>query len=43
MRCERFPEIDRVAWFGLNAAREKILGYQRPFLDELETVIATQR
>jgi len=42
-RRERFPEIDRVAWFGLNAAREKILGYQRPFLDELETVIATQR
>ena len=31
-----FPEIDRIAWFGLDAAREKILAYQRPFLDELE-------
>lgn len=42
-RRERFPEIDRVAWFGLEQAREKILGYQQPFLDELETVIATRR
>jgi predicted NUDIX family NTP pyrophosphohydrolase len=31
-----FPEIDRVAWFGLAEARAKILTYQRPFLDELE-------
>jgi predicted NUDIX family NTP pyrophosphohydrolase len=42
-RRERFPEIDRVAWFGLNAAREKILGYQRPFLDELERIVAMRR
>jgi predicted NUDIX family NTP pyrophosphohydrolase len=34
-----FPEIDRVAWVGLDAAREKILTYQRPFLDELETTL----
>jgi len=31
----RFPEIDRVAWFGMDEAREKILAYQLPFLDEL--------
>lgn len=31
-----FPEIDRVAWFSLDAAREKILTYQRPWLDGLE-------
>src|ERR1043165_3534492 len=31
-----FPEIDRVAWFGLEEAREKILGYQLPWLEELE-------
>jgi len=31
-----FPEIDRVTWFGMDEAREKILAYQRPFLDELE-------
>jgi predicted NUDIX family NTP pyrophosphohydrolase len=35
-----FPEIDRVAWFGLREAREKIIAYQRPFLDELEEVLA---
>ena len=34
-----FPEIDRVEWFGLPPAREKILGYQRPFLDELQTIL----
>ena len=34
-----FPEIDRVAWFGLAEAREKILTYQLPFLDELEEKI----
>jgi predicted NUDIX family NTP pyrophosphohydrolase len=31
-----FPEIDRIEWFGLPAARAKILTYQLPFLDELE-------
>ncbi|MEA2870896.1 MAG: hypothetical protein QOH67_872 [Hyphomicrobiales bacterium] len=35
-----FPEIDRVAWFGLPEARKKILAYQRPFLDELEAIVA---
>jgi predicted NUDIX family NTP pyrophosphohydrolase len=35
-----FPEIDRVAWFALPQAREKILGYQRPWLDELEQMLA---
>ncbi|MGB9368475.1 MAG: NUDIX domain-containing protein [Xanthobacteraceae bacterium] len=34
-----FPEIDRVAWFGLEAAREKILAYQRPWLEELESIL----
>jgi predicted NUDIX family NTP pyrophosphohydrolase len=36
-----FPEIDRVAWFSLDAAREKILGYQQPFLDELEALLGS--
>ena len=35
-----FPEVDRVAWFGLPEAREKILGYQRPLVDELEAILA---
>ena len=32
---QTFPEVDRAAWFDLAAAREKILGGQLPFLDEL--------
>jgi predicted NUDIX family NTP pyrophosphohydrolase len=35
-RRQRFPEIDRVAYFPLPAARMKILAYQRPLLDDLE-------
>ena len=35
-----FPEIDRVAWFGLAAAREKILTYQLPFLVALEDLVS---
>jgi len=30
-----FPEVDRAAWFGLEAAREKLLAAQRRFLDDL--------
>jgi predicted NUDIX family NTP pyrophosphohydrolase len=35
-RMKSFPEVDRVAWFSLRQAHEKILPYQAPFLDELE-------
>ena len=35
-RRKSFPEIDRIAYFALPAARGKILVYQRPLLDELE-------
>ena len=34
-----FPEIDRVAWLGLDAARETIIAYQLPWLDELEKAL----
>src|SRR5256885_11772777 len=37
-----FPEIDRVGWFDLTIAREKILTYQRPFLEELERLLRSQ-
>ena len=37
---QSFPEIDRVAWFGLVEARAKIIAYQQPFLDELEGVLS---
>jgi predicted NUDIX family NTP pyrophosphohydrolase len=39
-RHQTFPEIDRVAWLGLEAARNKILPYQLPFLDQLERLLA---
>ncbi len=32
---ERFPEIDRVAWFGLDEARRRIKDAQAAFLDRL--------
>jgi predicted NUDIX family NTP pyrophosphohydrolase len=35
-RRRAFPEIDRIAYFSMPAATEKILAYQRPLLIELE-------
>jgi predicted NUDIX family NTP pyrophosphohydrolase len=32
-----FPEVDRIAYFTLPTAMEKILNYQQPFLRELQT------
>jgi predicted NUDIX family NTP pyrophosphohydrolase len=34
-RTSEFPEVDRAGWFGLDAAREKILPAQAPLLDRL--------
>jgi predicted NUDIX family NTP pyrophosphohydrolase len=34
-RLQEFPEIDRAAWFDLATAYQKVVGYQRPFLDRL--------
>jgi predicted NUDIX family NTP pyrophosphohydrolase len=34
-RLQSFPELDRVAWFGLEEAATRIVGGQRPFLDRL--------
>lgn len=39
-RRQRFPEVDRAAWFGLDEARRKILKGQRPLLDELQQRLA---
>ena len=34
-RMQEFPEVDRAAWFGLDAAREKLLAAQVPLVDRL--------
>ncbi|TMA31705.1 MAG: NUDIX domain-containing protein [Deltaproteobacteria bacterium] len=34
-----YPEVDRAGWFSLDQARRKILGGQRPLLDELERMV----
>jgi predicted NUDIX family NTP pyrophosphohydrolase len=36
-RRQRFPEIDRIAYFTLPSAMVKIVAYQQPLLRELET------
>lgn len=33
---QNFPEIDRIGYFALPAAKTKIIAYQQPLLDELE-------
>ena len=41
-RMQSFPEVDRIAWFGLAAARKKILPGQRPFIEELVERLARE-
>jgi predicted NUDIX family NTP pyrophosphohydrolase len=38
-RVKRFPEIDRVAWFGPEETRQRIKEAQIPFVERLETVL----
>jgi predicted NUDIX family NTP pyrophosphohydrolase len=35
-RRQQFPEVDRAAWFDVDAARGKLLPAQREFIDRLE-------
>ncbi len=39
-RQAQFPEVDRAAWFTLDAAREAIVPAQRRFVDDLQVVVA---
>ena len=39
-RLQQFPEIDRVGWFGLDQARDKLVKGQRTFLDRLADHLA---
>jgi predicted NUDIX family NTP pyrophosphohydrolase len=34
-QIQQFPELDRVAWFGLHEAAQKLVAAQREFLDRL--------
>jgi predicted NUDIX family NTP pyrophosphohydrolase len=38
-RRQRFPEIDRVAWFDPDEARRRIKPTQAPFIDRLEAAL----
>jgi predicted NUDIX family NTP pyrophosphohydrolase len=38
-KLQKFPEVDRIAWFDLATAKKKILPGQRAFLEELERMI----
>ena len=38
-RLQEFPELDRVEWFDLPTAREKLVKGQRAFLDRLEEAV----
>ena len=37
-RLREFPEVDRAAWLDLDAAREKLIPAQWPFLDQLARI-----
>ena len=37
-RMQEFPEVDRAGWFGLDAAREKLIPAQAPLLDRLAEI-----
>jgi predicted NUDIX family NTP pyrophosphohydrolase len=38
-KMQQFPEVDRAAWFDLDAARRKLLPAQRAFIDRLEELL----
>lgn len=39
-RVQEFPEVDRVEWMGLDAARERLVKGQRPAIDALAERLA---
>ncbi|HXW25554.1 MAG TPA: NUDIX domain-containing protein [Xanthobacteraceae bacterium] len=41
-RRQAFPEIDRVGYFGVDAALRKILAYQQPFIRELAAMVGAR-
>ena len=41
-QLREFPEVDRVGWFSLDAARAKLLPAQAAFIDRLEQALGLQ-
>lgn len=39
-QLKQFPEVDRIEWFGLDAARARLLPAQLPFLERLAQALA---
>lgn len=39
-KLQRYPEVDRAAWFPIDAARSMILRSQEPLLDALEALLS---
>lgn len=39
-KWQKFPEVDRAEWFGIEAAKQKILKGQSGFIDELLRILA---
>lgn len=42
-RIRRYPELDRIAWMGMEEARRRILQSQAPLLDALEAMLAVEQ
>jgi predicted NUDIX family NTP pyrophosphohydrolase len=42
-RVQRFPEIDRAAWWDFDTARRKLVSGQQPFLDRLLAAVDVNR
>ncbi len=38
-RVQKFPEVDRAEWFGIEEAKKKILGGQLPLLEQLRVIL----
>lgn len=41
-RMQSFPEVDRLAWFDVDAARRKLIAGQAPFLDALQQALVAR-
>jgi predicted NUDIX family NTP pyrophosphohydrolase len=42
-RTSEFPELDRVAWWAADDARERVVAGQRPFVDRLVALVGAGR